>query len=317
MLAAHIGEALSNSGYRIVVTGSGGWLGLATLDLLQIALGPRFRDLVHCFGSQSRDLALADGTSIEQRPLSEIEQLEPRPTLVLHLAFLTKDRAESMDEEEYRAANRGLSDLVLNALDKIGAEAVFVASSGAARSAQEPAASPSMRLYGMLKLADEEAFAAWAQARGKRAVIARIFNISGPRMNKPDIYALACFIVDALAKRPIHVRAGHPVVRGYVAIRELMSLVFALMLDEGPAVVRFDSGGTPMELGEVAQIVSTSIGNGSVERTQMDAGSVDSYVGDYEDYRRLLAGKGIEPVSFPAQVAETAAFFRQSARNLG
>ena len=69
---------------------------------------------------------------------------------------------------------------MLEALDRIDARAIFVASSGAAAAAEDPTASPAMSVYGWLKKGDEDAFAGWAEERGRRAVICRIFALSGP-----------------------------------------------------------------------------------------------------------------------------------------
>lgn len=306
-LSIAIAAALHRDGRRIVVTGAGGWIGMAALDLLNGALGADFARRVHCFGSSARMLRLIDGVEIAQRPLEEIAALDSRPTIVLHFAFLTKERAETMDDAAYRAANRAIGARVRDALDAIGAEAVFVASSGAARFAENADASPAMRLYGALKKEDEEAFAAWAAARGRTMVIARIFNIAGPYINKHHAYALAGFILDAQAGREIRVRAPHPVVRGYVAIRELMSLVFALLL-EGGGVTFFDSGGEALELEAVARIVAGVVGPVAVSRAPLTSERADAYCGDDARYRALLARHGIAAVPVDRQIAETAAF---------
>jgi len=307
-LAPHVAEAVRASEMRIVITGAGGWIGMATLDLLAAALGEGFATRVVCFGSSRRSLQLLDGTSIEQLPLAEIACLGAVPTIVLHLAFLTKDRAEAMDEEAYQAANRDLSRILLDSLDAIGAEAVFVASSGAATRADDTAASPAMRLYGGLKREQEELFADWAERRSKRAVIARIFNLSGPHINKHDSYALASFIRDALAGRPIAIRSPHPVIRSYVAVRELMSLTLALLLERQVAVTRFDSGGEAMEMQAIAGVVADQLGAVAIDRPLLDHTTIDRYVGDDRAYRALLADHRIEPVPFPRQVVETAKF---------
>ncbi|MCY7281440.1 MAG: NAD-dependent epimerase/dehydratase family protein, partial [Sphingomonas bacterium] len=185
-LSPNVAQVLVANDSRIVITGASGWIGMATLDLLAVALAEKFATRVLCFGSSHRTLEVRDGTSIEQRSLGEIGLLEPAPTIVLHLAFLGKDRAEAMDEAAYRAACRALDQAVHDALDPIDTKAIFVASSGAATRADDPHASPAMRLYGSLKREQEELFAAWAEQRHKRAVIARIFNISGPHINKHD-----------------------------------------------------------------------------------------------------------------------------------
>ena len=257
MLTPHVADTLRQSDRRIVITGAGGWLGMATLESLGNAFGEALNERVRCFGSRARELELMTGAVLEQRPLDEIPDLSKAPSLVLHLAFLTKDRAEAMDEGQYRAANRALSGTVLEALDGLGAEGVFVASSGAAAVTDDPSASAAMRLYGRLKRDDEEAFAAWASDRGKTAVITRIHNLSGPHISVGKSYALASFIRAALSGGPIAVQARHDVVRGYVAIRELMSLVFAILLAAPRQVRRFDSGGEPMEMGEMLHSYAT------------------------------------------------------------
>lgn len=303
-------EALRSSGYRIVVTGAGGWIGKATLELLHNAFGPlAFSERVVAFGSAARTIRISDELSVDQRPLAELAQLPAAPSLVLHLAYLTKDRMSGMDEEEYRAANSGLRQTVLDAVDRIDARAIFVASSGAAAKAQDAAAPFAIKLYGSLKKADEEAFTEWAERRHRRAVICRIFALSGPHMNKHDTYALASFINDALAGKPITIRANFPVFRSYVAIRELMSLVFALMLESSEGVVRFDSGGEALEMQRIAEIVAETLGLIETVRPALTSKKVDQYVGDDARYRTLLDRYDMEHLPFAQQVVETAASF--------
>jgi len=303
-------EALRSSRYRIIVTGAGGWIGKATLELLNNALGSlAFSERVVAFGSAARAIRISDELSVDQRPLGELAQLPAAPSLVLHLAYLTKDRVSGMDEEQYRAANSRLRQTVLDALDAIDARAIFVASSGAAARADDPAAPFAMQLYGSLKKADEDAFAKWAEQRHRRAVICRIFALSGPHMNKHDTYALASFIKDALAGEPITIRADFPVFRSYVAIRELMSLVFALMVESSEGVVRFDSGGEPLEMQRIAEIVAETLGSPTIVRPALTLNEVDQYVGDDARYRALLDRYGIGHLPFVQQVVETAASF--------
>lgn len=301
-------KSLQAGDQRIIITGAGGWLGMATLELLHNALGERFAQRVRAFGSRDRDIHLRGGVTIRQQPLSELNGLSYTPSLLLHFAFLTKDRVAGLDEEDYRKANHALSETVHDALDKIGVKAVFVASSGAAYSAVDPSANAALRLYGALKLDDEARFANWAESQGRTAVIGRIFNVAGPYINKHQQYALAAFILDAIAERPVRVNAPHRVVRGFVAICELMSLVFATLLDTQAQILRFDTGGTAMELAEVAEIVAYTLGAAGSVRAAITSERIDNYVGDRAVYEALLAQYAISRVSFDAQIRETADF---------
>ena len=307
-LTPHVAQALAANKARIVITGAGGWLGMATLELLHAALGDSFAGRVACFGSSHRTLTLLDGTLVDQHPLTEIATLNAAPTIVLHLAFLTKDRAEEMDEQAYRAANDALDGIVLNALSLIGVDSIFVASSGAAYRADDPSASPAMRLYGSLKRDQEQRFIDWAETSDKRAVIARIFNISGPYISTHKEYALAAFILDALAGQAITINAPHCVMRSYVAIRELMSLVFALLLDGAAKTIRFDTGGEPLEMQDIARVIADVLGPVPITRPSLDPATTDHYAGDAAAYRALLASHSIDPVPFTRQIIETAEF---------
>jgi nucleoside-diphosphate-sugar epimerase len=235
--------------------------------------------------------------------------LSLQPTIVFHLAFLTKDKIAGMPESEYIQANRTLSDTVLQHLGSIGTDRVFLASSGAAAFADKVDAAADVRLYGRLKLRDELAFGAWAGAEvGRRAVIGRIYSLAGPFINKHDTYALASFILDALRHHPIEVKARNRVVRSYVAVRELLSVaIMGLLAKPGDAVVQFDSGGEPMELGSLAQMVARILG-GHVNRAALSDDAANIYVGDGGTYERLLAQYGISPVSLTDQITETASF---------
>ena len=109
-----------------------------------------------------------------------------------------------MSEAEYVKANENIRATVLQALDCIGVEKMFVASSGAANFSKDEEASAAMRLYGSTKLDDEGIFERWAREHGATLVVGRLFALSGPYINKPD-YALASFILDALEGRTIQV----------------------------------------------------------------------------------------------------------------
>ncbi len=303
--------ALKAGEHRIVLVGAGGWLGLATLELLHRLLGPdAFAARVIAFGSGARTLDLREGLRVAQRPLSELASLQPAPSLVLHMAFLTQEKAKAMSEADYIEANRAISGCVLEALDQIGAEGVFVPSSGAVYMVDDTAAQASMRLYGRLKLEDEAAFTAWAEAGAKRAVIARVFNLSGPYINKQSSYALACFINDSLAGRPIEIKATRPVYRSYVAISELMSVVFGVLLDGETGAIRFDTAGDhEYEMSEIAGAVVKGLAHKvPISRPEVTDLIADRYVGNQDSYSDLRVSLRVSALNFGQQIRETAEY---------
>lgn len=303
--------ALKADDHRIVVIGAGGWLGLATLELLHRLLGARaFAARVVAIGSSERVLNLRAGLTVAQRPLRVLCHLPRAPSWVLHLAFLTQEKAKAMSDDDYVAANRAISGQVLRALDRIGADGVFVPSSGAVYKVDDPEAPASMRLYGRLKLEDEAAFGDWAEARGKRAVIARVFNLSGPYINKQSSYALACFIKDALAGRPIEIKAAWPVYRSYLAISELMSVAFGVLTDGDHGSVLFDAAGDrEYEMGEIAATVAAVLAAKQGPRRQMmTAQNQDRYIGDNATFTGLRRRFAVDPVDFSSQIITTGRF---------
>jgi nucleoside-diphosphate-sugar epimerase len=301
-------EVLRAGSRRIIVVGAGGWIGRALLRGLHDALGAAaFAVRVAAFGSSARAIDLGDGLSAMQRPLSEVGALPAEPSLLFNLAFLTKDKVAGMPRDEYIAANRALTQTVLGALAPVGVDRLFLASSGAAAFAEDPDASDDLRLYGALKRDDENIFAAWAaEDPERRAVVTRIYSLSGPFINKHEVYALASFINAALSGEPIAVCAPMPVLRSYVAIRELMSLVLVQLLgDEGEQVRRYDSGGDALELAEFGALVARVLG-GEVQRAEITRDQPNRYVGAAEPYARLLDEAGIAPVVLEQQIADTA-----------
>jgi nucleoside-diphosphate-sugar epimerase len=301
---------LQDTPWRIVVAGAGGWMGLAALEELHGLLGKAFHQRVLAFGSNARRLTLRGGLDVEQQPLRRLEDLPSARTLVLYFAFLTQEKAGLMSREHYLATNKLISDQVFTALDPIGAEGVFVASSGAVELVDQPRADPNKALYGALKLLDEARFSNWADERGKRCVVARIFGLSGPYINKINSYALACFISDVLAQRPISIQSARPVFRSYVAVDELMGVVFSLLTDGQGGTTRFDTGADRgYEMAEIATAVANALHHRhGIRRPPLLDAEPDCYVGDGEQYTAFRALNEVDRIEFAAQVRETARF---------
>ena len=307
-------KRLAKGEERIIVTGAGGWIGMATLELLSELLGEAFEERVIGFGAAERPLELRGGRRLVQRPLEALSQLTAAPSIVLHLAFLTQEKATMMSAGAYTATNWAISLRVLSALEAIGAKALFLASSGAVYQAEDARAPESKRLYGRMKLEDEDRFGGWAREAGARLAVGRVFNLSGPYMNKRSSYALGSFIADAQAGRPIAITSARRVYRSYVAIETLMSVVLAVLTEANPMIELFDTAGASApELAGLAHTVIDVLNPGlGVRRPELTADAPDRYVGDGARFAALCERYHVPRLTLAEQVRRTADYTAES-----
>jgi nucleoside-diphosphate-sugar epimerase len=303
---------LRDSPWRVLVTGASGWLGRAALELLAHGLGPGWPGRVEAFGSSARRLALRDGVEIDLRPLSELGTLPPRPSLLLHFAYLTREKVAGMSPDDYIATNREITRTALDAGVRAGVERAVVASSGAVHAALAMPASPDPALlYGRLKLEDEALFASFAQEEPRRRALAvRLFNLSGPYINKP--YALSSFIEQARTGH-LAVQARGPVIRSYTSAANLLGVAIGhLLADQAEPFLCVETAGEcEVEMDALAEAVRAVVDpTATIARAAPDGRPADRYVGDGRAYRELMRRHGVTEDPLARQIADTADYLR-------
>jgi UDP-glucuronate decarboxylase len=305
-------DRLRRGDVRVLVTGAGGWLGRATLEMLDDALGAEMPERVCAYAAQGRHVRLRSGRTLALAPLTELAHVprDPRPTLVAHYAFLTREKAAAMPTAAYVAANRWITDFVTGQAARLGARATFSTSSGAVYDrAGELHPSLDHNPYGALKGEEEEAFADLGRQTGSRVVVARVFNLSGPFLNKE--YALGSLVGDVLAGRTVQIRAPHRVVRSYAHVGEVVAVGVAAMLGIVAAPTEpFDTAGDEeVEVGDLALRVRAALHRPdlAIVRPPLAGGAEDRYVGDGTLYRALAAQAGAAYGSLDHGIRDTAA----------
>ncbi len=295
-----------------VVIGATGWLGQATLEHLFRQLAPADRSRVHAFASTARPLVLRDGTVVQVEALSSLPALRTsRPALVFHYAFQTKDRVGANSQEVYTLLNRSIREALLQFVDANPIAGLFVPSSGAAYAGMDADNQSDGAIYGRCKLDDERVFEAIGQQYRFPVVSPRVFNVSGPYINKHNLYALASIISACLANEPISVRATHPVIRSYYSVTDLIELCCRLMFcaeDKGPVFHVFDTVGTEVvEVGELALRCQALLApHLAIERPPLSEKPADRYVGDPTAIREFERNLQMTPLGLDQQIKLTA-----------
>jgi UDP-glucuronate decarboxylase len=357
-----LAEKLRASACDFVVTGGGGWIGQAALEMLESTLGDDTAGRVAVFGSSNRDLQLRSGRALPCRELRHIGAIGAKPKLFIHCAFLTKEKTLDRSIDSFVAANQKISDLVAAAVEASDVRGLFIPSSGAVYKKSEksppplggglgggcspqatkvhacgtnpPPNLPRPRLfaepprgeetnhildddlqanaYGVMKIADEKRFAALTAKKSIPFCMPRLFNLSGPFINKHESYALASMIKNVLAGQPIAIRAAHRVVRSYIHVADFLSLAMALLLDPPPGEPQvFDTAGDDvLEMGDLADHIRKALGHPglAIERPPRIKGRDDVYVGDGEIMRHLMQIKGLRLHTMESQIRDTALY---------
>ncbi|NDE89986.1 MAG: NAD(P)-dependent oxidoreductase [Alphaproteobacteria bacterium] len=298
---------------EIILTGGGGWIGQAALEMLEHALGDHFLKRVQVFGASTRDLPLRSGRIIPCQKLETIRAVSAAPKLFFHCAFLTKDRLQDQSVDAFIAGNNAISDAVATAIESSDTRGLFMPSSGAVYRKgthiidNDLAANP----YGVMKHQDEQRFLKLAQQKKMPVSIPRLFNLSGPFINKVELYALASMIAASMRGETMTIRASHRVIRSYIHVADLVALGFSMLLDPKPTdSAVFDTAGEEaLELSDLASAINNALGHDApIHRPTVVTDKDDRYVGDGAAFKSMLCAHGLTAHSLNAQIQDTAAY---------
>jgi len=295
---------------RFVITGPTGWIGAAALAWLRRILGQEaFHRQVAAFGSSQRTITV-EGEPFAVRALADLRPADVEGAIVYHLAYLTRDKIGGVSDADYVTRNLAIDDALFSAIEAGRPAGLFVASSGAAKEVERGG---SKDFYGLLKLAQEERAQKFGQRTQAPVFVGRIFNISGPYVNKHNLYALASFITQALDTGEIRVEAPIPVYRSYVHVLDMIAVVAATLVDDAAPGEAVDiSGQEVLEMQDIAEGAARAVGLNFdvVRRAELRYDAKNLYLGDSWSFRTLALRSGLRPRSFAQQAVDTAVYLR-------
>ncbi|WP_338467467.1 NAD(P)-dependent oxidoreductase [Novosphingobium sp. ZN18A2] len=289
---------------RYVLTGPSGWIGRSMLDVLSRRLGESPGDQVVAFGSSARSVSLRDGRTIRVRALNSIGPADVEGAHLVHLAYLTKEKAGQRGERYFTDTNLSIDDAVLGAMEKARPASVFVSSSGGAAIA---ASGKDPNAYGIAKLRQEARFLEAAERLQVPTMVGRIYNLAGPNINKIESYAISNFIDQALRGQRIRIEATVPVFRSFLHVLDLCELVLAAAeMRRGCANTIDFCGARVVEMADLAESVADAVGGDiAIDRDTIDFTRPSVYLGNFVQTRLLAMELGVALAPLERQVRDS------------
>lgn len=251
----------SQSNNVILLTGATGWIGRTFLHHLQELIpSDEFNRRVYAFGSKpGRVLSTGytDGREIVI-PIYNLEEMpkhaQEKKISIIHTAFLTKDKYQKFGAREFVRINSHITEIVNNTVITSRDSRVVHMSSGAASIAEEIGQSELIGSpvdYGYLKYKEETMLANSSETQSFR-----IYGLSGRFIRDPSMYALGSFIVSALQKQAIKIKATNPVIRGYCNASDLAWSALAWMSSSFPPTAPLPSVSSVTSLKGLAEKIT-------------------------------------------------------------
>ena len=290
---------------RILITGASGWIGRETIALLLEVLGDQFAHRVTLAGSRDSTLSI-EGVRHHVRKLLDINSEEHFDT-VIHLAFLTQEKAHILGVEEFSRLNREISEFLYKLSKSANVSRLLVASSGAADPAILKAfKDPAKRIYGDLKRESEELFAELSKQSNIKVEICRIWSISGSHFLTPTKYALGNFIEQAITTGDIHLANPAVVRRAYIDAGEMMGVLLIDLIKGSGRLI--SSGGFETSLQELARLVLDEFNPSGrvVVPAETNEHQDDIYAPNVEPFNLLAKNYGVQLSNLEEQIRITA-----------
>ena len=284
----------------VAISGASGWLGTETIETIE---KHKLSNSQLLFTSDGREIALRNS---EKRDTKSFLESQPPNSLdgFIHLAFLTRDKVESVDPKDFIATNLVLISKACQFIETSKPKWVVAVSSGAIldRSTGDLETNVQVNPYGFCKRVEELLIMQSAHKVGANVVIGRLWGASGKFMPPNPAYALSDFIISAQKEKEIKIRSRGKVIRRYVDAGEFMEVLIKAAISGKSLTI--DSGGPKVEIGEIASLVADHFGEIAIERSDMGL-TIDDYFPRGDDFEKLASAMGIKLSDIKTQVSQT------------
>jgi UDP-glucuronate decarboxylase len=239
-------------GSKFLVNGASGWLGKNISKSLWEIFGENFDSHVLLTGSKDSTAELSEHCQLQIKKWSRALVSNFAPTHVIQLAFKTRDRVNEMSIDDYLKVNEEIIDRAIWMISLPSLRGFLHTSSGAALgvNAYEKYLDP----YGYLKKLEEHVYSDACKSQGKDCLGLRVWSTTGRYIKTGGVFAIESFISQAISSKSIHVNSPGEVFRSYADANEIMLAGLLGMLTNEQGM--FNSGGTEVEIGELARQIA-------------------------------------------------------------
>ena len=298
---------MNNNSSKILISGATGWLG--TESVARVLEGS-FRDIT----TSRLILSSSDGRglNIDAQPTLPTLQLNTYVEAAkntelegfIHLAFLTKEKIEKNGFNDYVSKNIELISAACEIIERDRPKWVVIVSSGAIinRNRLEIENNVLRNPYGFCKRIEEVLISDAARKIGANIVIGRLWGATGRHMPVKRAYAISDFIESAKESGTIVITSGGPVIRRYCDAGDFMEVLIKSAISGATTTV--DSGGTIIELGELANLISTQMGGIEILRSPLQT-TLDDYYPRGSDFEDLAFSVGVDLFGISEQISRT------------
>ena len=292
---------------KVLITGATGWLGRETVArVLEGKLDGISKADLLLASSNGRDLELDSLGVFATGALAEFSDIKSTEAVdgLVHLAFITKDKTAEYSFSEYVAKNIALISAACKIIEREKPKWVVVVSSGAIidRSTMGIENNVLQNPYGFCKRIEEALIAESARKVGANIVIGRLWGGTGLYMPIKRAYAISDFIESAKEKNAISINSGGDVIRRYCDAGDFMEVLVRAALKGETTTI--DSGGSIIEVGELAKLISARLGEIPITRSKTPT-PLDDYYPRGSEFEDLAKSVGVQLHGIDEQVLRT------------
>ena len=237
---------------RIVVNGASGWFGKNMSESLFDFFGVEFESCVLLLGSRDQLVELQNGRKLRVNRWSRELITEFSPTHVIQLAFKTRDYVGEMSIDDYLEINQEIIDNALWMISLPSLRGFLHTSSGAALglNVNDKYLDP----YGYLKKFEEEVYPEACAKNDKDYLGLRVWSTTGRYIKTGGVFAIESLISQALSNNSIRIESPSDVIRSYADANEILMAGMLGLFAKKQGI--FNSGGTEIEIGELAALIA-------------------------------------------------------------